>query len=131
MNKDQYYQFAFERLGKEFPDLVVKVEYRPKDCSTSYMVSLDSDKENPFKDPHCSSVDFFCMRKDDCLSHVWLRLIEERRDKGLGRRLVQFLHEAAEEIGRPRLCVNVNVNESFWKHMGFEPMFDTWIKDVA
>jgi len=130
MDQDHYHQFVLERLGEEFPDLIVKVEYRPQDCSTTYKVFLDSEIENPFKDPVCSAVDFVCERKSDCLSHLWLCLREERRGAGLGRKLIAFLEEVALKLGRPRLQVNINVNESFWEHMGFSEFYNVWLKDV-
>ena len=130
MNQDRYYKFAFKRLGEEFPNLKVKVEERSKDCSTSYMLSLDSELENPFKDPVCSAADFVCERKSGHLSHIWLRLREERRGEGLGRKLVDFLSEVALKLNRPELQVNINVNESFWKHMGFSEVYDMWFKRV-
>lgn len=130
MNQEEYHRFAFERLGKEFPNLIVKVEYRSEGCYTRYDVSLDSELENPFKDPKCSAVDFVIHRKDDRLSHIWLRLREERREIGLGRKLVDYLGEIAKALGLNKLQVNINVNESFWAHMGFVQVGDAWIKEL-
>ena len=131
MNQEEYHKFVFERLGKDFPDLQVYVEWKPREQRTMYKVSLDSDQDNHLKDPKCSSVDFSCRRKDDRLEHIWLRLKEDRRGEGLGRKLVRFLEEAALAFNRPKLQVNINVNESFWEHMGFKRVGDAWIKDVV
>ena len=97
---------------------------------TTVFRPLFSELENPFKDPHCSAVDFVIRRKDDRISHIWLRLEEDCRGKGFGRKLVEYLEEAAKALGFNKLQVNININESFWEHMGFKQVGNAWVKEL-
>ncbi len=49
-----------------------------------------------------------------------LKVDDEHRGKGLGRKLIELRETICEELGIQKIIINNNENSAFWEHLGYK-----------
>lgn len=94
------------------------------DSNNTIMVKIDlltkKYSKNTNNKNNQSYLDFYYNIKQNRIEHMALRLKKNLRGKGYARKLVEAVEGVGKKLGCDTIRINVNINKSFWKHMGYE-----------
>ena len=98
----------------------------------SYLIQIriGSQKDDSTHDTTCSYLDFWYNPKEKVLDHINLRLIENLRNRDLGRGLVKSLEDIGKGLNCHKVKIYINTNKEFWNHMGYADRGDHWEKEL-
>jgi GNAT superfamily N-acetyltransferase len=99
--------------------------------SEQIKITIGSKSESPWRDTECSFLDFWYNKEANRLEHINYFLLPELRGKGLGRRLVEIMEKTGQGLGCDNVRIDVDVNPSFWKHIGYRREKYYWEKKIT
>ncbi|MGV8086173.1 MAG: GNAT family N-acetyltransferase [Candidatus Woesearchaeota archaeon] len=67
-----------------------------------------------------SYLDFYYSPKHNRIEHINLKVLSPLTNKGYARKLVETMENVGRRTGCHTSRVNININKSFWEHMGYE-----------
>lgn len=97
----------------------------------SYFIQITLDKEKVQNHlPSNSYLDFWYNKEKNYIEHINLKINEEFKGNGYGKKLVLSMENFGKKLNCSKCLIYININESFWKHLGYKKIGDTWEKEL-
>lgn len=110
--------------------LKFEILIHPKN-KNSYFVQITLDKKEIKNHlPSNSYLDFWYNKEKNYIEHINLKINEEFKGNGYGRKIVHSLENIGRKLNCSKCLIYININESFWKHLGYKKIDDTWEKEL-
>jgi len=126
----------FEKL--QIPNLKVEIKSHSEFYSISYktedfyyiQVSISSNLKNSMMNNSNSYLNFWYNKKDKIIEDINFKLEENLKGKGYGRKLTETMEEVGKKLKCKIVRIYVNINPSFWNHLGYKQIDNLWEKQI-